>query len=108
MRFSMGSIFSETNRSSWAFCFLMLLLLSFSMQISQSLQSNQDQSVSVEINVNGEEGESGEEDGSDEQHLFVQETNTPQGVNLKEKTIPTHRNTELVSSSDIDVPPPRA
>lgn len=108
MRFSMGSIFSETNRSSGAFCFLMLVLLSFSMELAQSLNSFQEYSVALEINVDGEGEEFGEEHEGDEQQLLVQEKHSPDDLTFINKAIPTHRNTELVSSSDIDVPPPRA
>ena len=108
MRFSMGSIFSETNRSSWAFCFLMLVLLSFSMELAQSLNSFRDNSVALEINVDGEGEEFGEEEEGDKQQFLVQEKHSPEGSSVINKAIPTQNNLEVVSFSDIDVPPPRA
>ena len=104
----MGSIFSRANSSSWAFCLLMLVLLSFSIELAQSLNSFQEQSVALEMNVDVEAEEFGEEEEGDKQHFLVQEKHSSEDLSVINKAIPTHYNLELVSFSDIDVPPPRA
>jgi len=104
----MGSIFSRANSSSWAFCLLMLVLLSFSIELAQSLNSFQEHSVALEINVDPEAEEFGEEEEFHKHHFLVQETHILEGSSVTNKAIPAHYNLELVSFSDIDVPPPRA
>ena len=108
MCFFMGSIFSKTNRSSRAFCFLMLLLLSFSLEISQSWNSTQDEPVCVEININGEECESGEDDQNDDEKLLLKAWKIAHFISLQIGAIPIHGSANTNSSADIDVPPPRA